>query len=63
MTKMTPASPGKDRGKPDAHKPLFGAVRLAPRLESAFVFPAAQRPGGLDIHGSKKGSPAIPKKF
>ena len=47
----SPAKP-KDKGLPD--RPLFGQKKPSPRLESAFIFPATERPRGVSIDGGRK---------
>lgn len=62
MFKLAPSIPGQTTGEPKGGKPTFGVVKPAPRLESAFVFPAPERPRGLSINGSKKGAGTVSKK-
>lgn len=55
-------SPSKhDKDSTSDRRVGFGERKVAPRLESAFVFPAA-RYIGLELHRGEKGEKPVPKK-
>jgi len=63
MFKFVRSVPSKPVDTDRKSKPSFGTIKITPRLESAFVFPAPSRPKGLSLNGSKKGSGPISKKL
>jgi len=62
MFRASSVPPPKQEKSPEPKKSLFGGRTVAPRLESAFIFPASERPRGVSIDGGRKIEKPISKK-
>jgi hypothetical protein len=56
------SAPAKSKDKELTDRPLFGQKKSAPRLESAFIFPATERPRGVSIDGGRKSEKPVSAK-
>ncbi len=57
------STPTRPNDKNAANRSPFGPKKPSPRLESAFIFPAGDRPRGVSIDGGRKSEKPIPKKL
>lgn len=62
MFKFSRRRDGENSALPEVIRSPFGIKKITPRLESAFVFPAPQRPRGLSLDGAKRAERPLPKK-